>query len=46
MPNRTKKRVGSAYLAETLFDEKLEQAIVRARDALLALQHPEGFWVL
>ncbi len=25
-------------------DEKLQDAVVRARDALLALQHPEGCW--
>jgi squalene-hopene/tetraprenyl-beta-curcumene cyclase len=40
----TTKRVGNAYFAETLFEEKLEQAIVRAREGLLAHQHPEGFW--
>ncbi len=44
MSNRTENTVGNAYLAETLFEEKLEQAIVRARKALLALQHPEGHW--
>jgi squalene-hopene/tetraprenyl-beta-curcumene cyclase len=44
MSNRTKKRIGNAYFAETLSDEKFEQAIVRTRDALSALQHPEGFW--
>ena len=38
------ERVGTAYLAETLFEEKLEQAIVRARDALLSLQHPGAYW--
>ena len=26
------------------FDEKLEQAVGRARSALLALQDPEGYW--
>ncbi|MBW2306405.1 MAG: squalene--hopene cyclase [Deltaproteobacteria bacterium] len=41
----------SAYIAQSidqvdqkLFNEKLEQAITRARDALLALQHPDGYW--
>ncbi|MBP1700012.1 MAG: Squalene--hopene cyclase, partial [Deltaproteobacteria bacterium] len=38
------ERVGTAYLAETLFEEKLEQAIVKARDALLSLQHPGAYW--
>jgi len=44
MPNTTVKRVDDAYLAETLFEEKLKQSVVRAREALLALQHPEGYW--
>ena len=38
------KRVGTAFLAETLFEEKLEQVTVQAREALLALQHPDGYW--
>jgi squalene-hopene/tetraprenyl-beta-curcumene cyclase len=38
------KKGETSYLAESLFKEKLEQAIVRARDALLALQHPDGYW--
>jgi squalene-hopene/tetraprenyl-beta-curcumene cyclase len=38
------KKVESTYLAESLFKEKLEQAIVRARDGLLDLQHPDGYW--
>ncbi len=44
MSDTAKKRVGNVYLAETLFEEKLEQAVVRARESLLALQHPDGFW--
>jgi len=44
MSNTRKKRVEDAYLAETLFEEKLEQSVERAREALLALQHPEGYW--
>jgi len=31
-------------LAETPFEGKLERAVARARDALLALQHPDGYW--
>jgi squalene-hopene/tetraprenyl-beta-curcumene cyclase len=34
----------TSYLADSLFKEKLEQAIIRAREALLALQHPDGYW--
>jgi squalene-hopene/tetraprenyl-beta-curcumene cyclase len=45
MSNTAENRVGNVYyLAETLFEEKLEQATVRAREALLALQYPEGCW--
>ena len=44
MLNTAENRIGNAYLAESFFEEKLEQAIVRARGALLALQHPEGCW--
>jgi len=44
MSDTATKRIGNVYLAETLFEEKLEQAIVRAREALLALQHRDGFW--
>jgi len=44
MPGTTKKRVENVYLAETLFEEKVEQAVVRAREALLDLQHPDGYW--
>jgi squalene-hopene/tetraprenyl-beta-curcumene cyclase len=38
------KKAESSYLAESLFKEKLEQAIIRAREALLALQHSDGYW--
>jgi squalene-hopene/tetraprenyl-beta-curcumene cyclase len=44
LKNEMTKRVETAYLAETLFEEKLEQAIVKARDALLSLQHSEAYW--
>ncbi len=44
MADAAKKRVENIYLAETLFVEKLEQAIARARESLVALQQPEGFW--
>ena len=44
MSKTAEKRVESTYLAETLFEEKLEQAVARAREALLALQHPDGYW--
>jgi squalene-hopene/tetraprenyl-beta-curcumene cyclase len=44
MAEAMQKRVETAYLAETLFQEKLEQAIVKARDALVAFQHPDGYW--
>ena len=39
-----KNVIESTYLAETLFEEKLEQAHVRARDGLLALQQLDGCW--
>jgi len=39
-----KKVFESAYLAETIFEEKLEQAVIRARDGLLALQRSDGYW--
>jgi len=38
------KKLGGNYLAQSFFEEKLEEAIVRGRDALLCLQHQEGFW--
>jgi len=44
MPKTTVKRVDDTYLGETFFEEKLKQSVVRAREALLALQHPEGYW--
>jgi squalene-hopene/tetraprenyl-beta-curcumene cyclase len=40
------KKEEASYLADSLFKEKLEQAILRAREALLALQHPDGYWCL
>jgi squalene-hopene/tetraprenyl-beta-curcumene cyclase len=43
--------IGGEYLArsldqfgQTLFQEKLEEAVARAGDALLSLQHPDGYW--
>jgi squalene-hopene/tetraprenyl-beta-curcumene cyclase len=39
-----KKKEETSYLADSFFAEKLEQAIFRAREALLALQHPHGYW--
>ena len=46
-----KKSIESEYLGQTLgefgqaiFEEKLFHAIVRARDALLDLQRPDGHW--
>ncbi|MBW1702218.1 MAG: squalene--hopene cyclase [Deltaproteobacteria bacterium] len=32
------------YPVRSDFDKKLEGAIARAKDALLALQHPDGYW--
>jgi len=40
------KKEEAYYLADSLFQEKLEQAILRAREALLALQNPDGYWCL
>lgn len=39
-----KKKEEATYLAESFFKEKLEQAVLRAREALLAFQHPDGYW--
>ncbi len=39
-----KKKEETSYLANSFFAEKLKQAISRAREALLALQHPKGYW--
>jgi squalene-hopene/tetraprenyl-beta-curcumene cyclase len=39
-----KKKEESSYLAASFFEEKLEDAILGAREALLALQHPLGYW--
>lgn len=39
-----KKKEETSYLADSFFGEKLEEAILRAREALLALQHPDGYW--
>src|SRR4030042_3420141 len=44
MSNPAENSIGNAYLADTFFEEKLGRASARARDALLALQHPEGYW--
>jgi len=39
-----KKKEDTSYLADSFFEEKLEEAILRARETLLALQHPHGYW--
>jgi squalene-hopene/tetraprenyl-beta-curcumene cyclase len=46
-----RKAIESEYLAQSLeqfgqllFEEKLDQAIARARDTLQDLQHPDGYW--
>jgi squalene-hopene/tetraprenyl-beta-curcumene cyclase len=39
-----KRKEETSYLADSLFEEKLEESILRAREALLALQHPDGYW--
>jgi squalene-hopene/tetraprenyl-beta-curcumene cyclase len=46
-----KKAIESDYLAQTLdqfgqalFEERLFEALVRARDSLLSLQRPDGHW--
>ena len=46
MPSQSKykKKEETSYLADSFFEEKFEQAILRAREALLALQHPDGYW--
>ena len=44
MAKSAANRVESGYLAETFFEEELEQAVVHARQGLLALQHPDGYW--
>ena len=51
MSGAMKRPVESEYLAQSLeqfgqaiFQEKVEEAVSRARDALLKLQHPDGYW--
>ncbi|HXX34020.1 MAG TPA: squalene--hopene cyclase, partial [Thermodesulfobacteriota bacterium] len=39
-----RKKEEATYLAESFFKEKLEQGVLRAREALLAFQHPDGYW--
>ncbi|HSB07131.1 MAG TPA: squalene--hopene cyclase [Thermodesulfobacteriota bacterium] len=46
-----RRTIESEYLAQSLdqfgqllFDVNLEQAIIRARETLLNLQHPDGYW--
>ncbi len=39
-----KKKEDTSYLADSFFEEKLEEAIFRSRETLLALQHPHGYW--
>lgn len=36
--------VESAYPDETFFGKSLDDAVTRAREALLALQNPDGYW--
>ena len=43
-PLKYERKEETSYLANSFFREKLEQAIIRAREALLALQHPDGYW--
>jgi squalene-hopene/tetraprenyl-beta-curcumene cyclase len=38
------KKMETKYLVESFFEEKLEQAITKAREALIALQHEDGCW--
>jgi len=38
------KSIESNYFVESFFGEKLDEAILRARDALLGLQHQDGYW--
>ena len=38
------KSIESTYFVESFFGEKLDEAILRARDALLGLQHQDGYW--
>ena len=40
------KKGETSYLAESFFEEKLEQAVTKARHALIALQHQDGYWCL
>jgi squalene-hopene/tetraprenyl-beta-curcumene cyclase len=43
-PLKYERKEETSYIANSFFREKLEQAIIRAREALLALQHPDGYW--
>jgi len=43
-PMNYEKKEEATYLAESFFKEKLEQAVLRARETLLAYQHPDGYW--
>jgi squalene-hopene/tetraprenyl-beta-curcumene cyclase len=38
------KKVESTYLTQSFFKERLEESIVKARDSLLSLQQPDGYW--
>jgi squalene-hopene/tetraprenyl-beta-curcumene cyclase len=38
------EKMETKYLAESFFEEKLEQAIAKARGALITLQHQDGYW--
>ncbi len=51
MSGAMKRPVESEYLAQSLeqfgqaiFQEKVEEAVSRAKDGLLKLQHPDGYW--
>ena len=38
------EKMETKCLAESFFEEKLEQAIAKARGALITLQHQDGYW--
>jgi squalene-hopene/tetraprenyl-beta-curcumene cyclase len=43
-PSGIAQDLESTHLAESLFNEKLDQAIVSARETLIAHQHQDGYW--
>ena len=38
------KSMEITHFGESFFGEKLDESILRAREALLDLQHPDGYW--